>query len=295
MIESSWLRTFAVFAGHANLSRAARELHLSQPAVHAHLARLSDALGAPLYQRVGRGLVLTREGIEVAAFARAHEEEVEALTARLRGTAAEPRVVVAAGAGAFLHILPAGLRAFRAANRARIELVNADARAAVQAVLTGSAHVGVAVLGSSVDPALDRTTLTEVAQVLVVPREHRLGRRRRVRLADLEGESLVVPPEGRPHRALVAAALSAAGIAWRVGAVASGWELILRFVELGMGLAIVNGCVRVPRTLAAHVIGELPPVGYAIFTRPRPPPAAAALVRAVRSHAEAWRDGLRST
>lgn len=293
MIETSWLRTFAVFAGHANLSRAARELHLSQPAVHAHLARLSEALGVPLYQRSGRGLVLTREGVEVAAFARAHEEAIHALVARLRGTAAEPRVVVAAGAGAFLYILPPGLRAFRAASRARIELVNADAREAVQAVLAGSAHVGVAVTGPAVDPALEQATLTEVAQVLVMPRDHRLARRRRVRLADLEGEALVVPDEGRPHRALIAGALSSAGVSWRVGAVASGWELILRFVELGMGLAIVNGCVRVPRALVARELRELPPVSYAIFSRPRPPLAAAALVRAVKAHAGDWRERLR--
>lgn len=103
----------------------------------------------------------------------------------------------------------------------------------------------------------------------------------------------MVPDEGRPHRALVAAALSSAGVSWRVGAVASGWELILRFVELGMGLAIVNGCVRVPRALLARELRELPPVGYAIFTRPRPPPAAAALVRAVKAHAGDWREGLR--
>jgi hypothetical protein len=52
-LRTSRLRAFAAFAEDANMSRAARRLHLSQPAVHAQLRRLSEALGAPLYQRLG--------------------------------------------------------------------------------------------------------------------------------------------------------------------------------------------------------------------------------------------------
>src|SRR6185436_6917897 len=90
-IESSWLRAFAAFAEDPNLSRTARRLHLSQPAVHAQLARLSEALAVPLYRRAGRALVLTREGTEVAAFARESEERAREIVARMRGeTIARP-------------------------------------------------------------------------------------------------------------------------------------------------------------------------------------------------------------
>ncbi len=64
MISSDRLHTFAVFAEDNNLSRAAKRLHLSQPAVHAQLKALADELGVPLYQRAGRGLVLTKEGVD---------------------------------------------------------------------------------------------------------------------------------------------------------------------------------------------------------------------------------------
>src|SRR5688500_9793179 len=130
MLPSDALHTFAVFAEDANLSRAARRLHLSQPAVHAQLKRLAEALEVPLYHRVGRGLALTREGVEVAAFARDLEERTAELRAALRGDRGERRVVLAAGGGAIVHVLGAGLRAFArsAAGRdVRVDVTTADA------------------------------------------------------------------------------------------------------------------------------------------------------------------------
>lgn len=104
-LDETALRTFASFAEDANLSRAAKRLHLSQPAVHAQIKRLEEALAVPLYRRVGRTLALTREGVEVAAFAREQAERTRELVARVRGEPDEARVVLAAGAGALLHVL----------------------------------------------------------------------------------------------------------------------------------------------------------------------------------------------
>src|SRR5690349_18054924 len=117
MLSSDRLQTFASFAEDHNLSRAAKRLHLSQPAVHAQLKALSEELGVPLYQRSGRGLVLTKEGIEVAAFAREISERTKDLVTRLRGESGATRsITLAAGAGALVHLLAAGLRAFSRAS-----------------------------------------------------------------------------------------------------------------------------------------------------------------------------------
>jgi DNA-binding transcriptional LysR family regulator len=280
MIPSEWLHAFAVFAEDANLSRAATRLHLSQPAVHAQLRKLADALGVPLYRRVGRGLALTREGIEVAAFARDADERAKELVARLRGEAEERRVVLAIGAGALLHVVPEGLRRFTRAYDGRLEIVTADARAAVAAVESGAAHAGVAALDAP--PAgLEAHALATAAQVLLMPRDHRLAAKRRPRLADLAGERLVLPPPGRPQRAVLDAAL--AGTPIRAAATATGWEVTVRLVELGAGLAVVNGTVPVPRGLVARPLHELPTVRYLAFTRPRPRPDVRDLVAALRA------------
>jgi DNA-binding transcriptional LysR family regulator len=288
MIETSWLRAFASFSEDANMSRAARRLHLSQPAVHAQLRRLSEALGVPLYRRSGRGLTLTAEGSEVAAFARELEERTRDLMARLDGAGSEGRVVLAAGAGALLYVIGEALRAFTRQRKARLELLTVDAPAAVEAVRSGLAHVGVGAMSS--DPrGLEVRTVTTVGQVLVLRRDHPLARRRLVSLAQLAGERLVLPPEGRPHRSMIENALHARGVSVTLGAVAGGWELAMKLVELGFGLAVVNGSCRTPRGLVTRPLRELPTVRYVAFTRPRPRADAERLLRLLVAEGEAWR------
>lgn len=286
MLDSDALRTFAVFAEDTSLSGAARRLHLSQPAVHAQLKRLSEEVGAPLYRRSGRGLVLTREGADVAAFARDVAERTDDLLARVRGREVGARVVLAAGAGALLFILGDGMRAFTRERAERLDVVTADGRAAIDAVSAGTAHVGVAA-----DPLPDDVEghrLTDVPQVLVMPRDHRLAKRRRIAIADLDGERLVLPPPGRPQRATLDAAFTTHGIAVRAGALAVGWELVVHLVGVGAGIAIVNASVRIPRGLVTRPVPELPKVRYTVFTRPSPRESSAALLRLLVEHGRAW-------
>ena len=123
--------------------------------------------------------------------------------------------------------------------------------------------------------------LARAAQVVVVPRDHRLARRRAVSLTDLDGEDLVAPPEGGPQRAVLDAALSAKGVRVHPSAVARGWEVVLKLVELGVGIGIVNDTCAIPRALTARPLRELPTVTYRAFTRPRPRRDAVDLVLAL--------------
>jgi DNA-binding transcriptional LysR family regulator len=138
---------------------------------------------------------------------------------------------------------------------------------------------------------LDARPLTDVGQALVLPVKHPLARKRRIRLADLAGTCLVVPGHDRPHRQLLARALGDAGVPWEVAVEANGWELILRFVELGVGLAVVNDCCRLPRGLVARPLAELPRQRYFVLRRKGAPPtgASAQLARTLLAAGTAWR------
>lgn len=61
-MELYQLRTFAAVARAGHLTRAAEGLHISQPAVSAHIKALEEALGVVLFTRSARGMSLTREG-----------------------------------------------------------------------------------------------------------------------------------------------------------------------------------------------------------------------------------------
>jgi len=287
MIDPDWLQALISFAADENLSRAAGRLHLSQPAVHAQLKKLGSAFDVALYRRVGRGLQLTPEGIEVLAFARDLEERTRELGARLHKLEHE-RLTLAAGEGAIMYVLGEGLRSFVKTSAARVEVTVLEAGQTVEAVKSGLAHVGVAVLDRP--PAgLDVTPLTVVEQVLAMPRTHRLASRRRIALTDLAGERLVVPPEGRPQRIMLEEAFRARGISPEIGVVARGWGLTLKLVELGLGMAIVNACCRIPRGLVARPLRELGAVTYVALTRRRPRESAAVLVQSLVRHGDTWR------
>src|SRR5690348_3124982 len=95
------LRAADALERHGTMTAAARALGTTQPALHGRLARLADAVGAPIYRRTGLGLALTPEGLRVVAFARETEERLRALRDEIGGARAAGPVVLAAGQGAF--------------------------------------------------------------------------------------------------------------------------------------------------------------------------------------------------
>jgi LysR family transcriptional activator of mexEF-oprN operon len=69
-LDLNLLRVFVVVADEGSVTAAAARLYLTQPALSAALKRLATALGAPLFARQGRGLVLTDRGRRLLALAR---------------------------------------------------------------------------------------------------------------------------------------------------------------------------------------------------------------------------------
>jgi DNA-binding transcriptional LysR family regulator len=98
-MEIHQLKTFVAVAREGSITRASERLHLSQPAVSAHIKAIEDTLGLTLFERTPRGMSLTGDGIRLFAKAEqtlaAHRELLEeasrikgSLTGKLRlGTA----------------------------------------------------------------------------------------------------------------------------------------------------------------------------------------------------------------
>jgi DNA-binding transcriptional LysR family regulator len=124
-----------------------------------------------------------------------------------------------------------------------------------------------------------------------MPARHPLAARRSVKLADLEGAQLIVPPSGRPHRTLLSRMLQSAEVTWHVAVEASGWELMLQFVRLGLGLAIVNACCRMPAGVTSRPMPELPSLQYYVFHLDKAlPKAVVELKKNLLDHRDAWKD-----
>ncbi|MFN7971029.1 MAG: LysR family transcriptional regulator [Acidobacteriota bacterium] len=291
MINSERLRSFIAFAEELNFTRAAARLNLSQPALHVQIQKLSDDIGAPLYERSGRVLALTRHGRDLLAFAREIRDRTDAFMTELRGARAET-VGLAAGEGTVLYLLGGAIQKAARIPGVKLRIVTRDRDGTLAALATGEVHLGVTTL-DAVPDGLSATILRRSAMILVMPPRHRLARKAHVRLADLAGERLILPPAARPHRQHVARALASSGTPWELALEASGWEVMLRYAALGVGLAIVNDTCRLPRGTVARPIPELPALHYHVLHRARVPlsPAAAALRASIVQAFAAPREG----
>ncbi len=271
MIDSEWLRAFVTFAETMNFTRAAERLHISQPALHVQIRKLGESLGAPLYLRRGRVLELTSQGRKLLAFGREQQERTQQFLADLRPGTAEPTVVLAAGEGTFLNLLSDALRAFQRVKQGNLRVLTRDREQAIAAVQLGEAHLAVTVV-DDVPPELMARRVASVGAAVVIPRSHRLARKRSLSVRDLRDEPIIVPSPGRPLRAALARAWASAELVWSPAVEANGWELMMRFAQLGMGAAIVNDFCNPPRDTVRRKLRGLSPVTYQLLrVRDRPP------------------------
>ncbi len=111
------LRVFATAARHMNFSRAAEELHLSQPAVSTQIKEFAAGVGLPLFERIGRRTYLTPAGAEMLACANAIAQrlrEADEAIAQLKGVTGGRLNVAVISAGDYFF--PRVLAAFGASH-----------------------------------------------------------------------------------------------------------------------------------------------------------------------------------
>ncbi|MBX3172530.1 MAG: LysR family transcriptional regulator [Candidatus Eremiobacteraeota bacterium] len=242
------LKAFRVFADTLNFTHAAERLHLSQPALHTRIQELSKSLGSQLYIKQGRQLQLTVQGQKLAAFAR----EIEVRFQDFRRDQPDQPLRLAAGQGAYLYLLGPALKQLK--EPAQLLLGGAE-----------SVRIGHADLAVGPRPAdtthLELHAFQKIGQVLLLPKDHPLGKKRHLKLKDCRDLQLIVPPADRPQRKLLDSALPP----YQVAAEAIGWELTLHFVSLGMGLAIVNSFCPPPPGFLAKPLAELPGIQYQVI------------------------------
>jgi DNA-binding transcriptional LysR family regulator len=158
------------------------------------------------------------------------------------------------------------IRSFQRASRAKLRVLTRDRDRALDAVRLGEAHLAVTVLDEVPDEFIAKP-VARVGSAVVLPKTHRLAEKRSVSIAELDGEPLIVPAEGRPQRAALAKAWADAGAAWQPAVEANGWELILHFARLGLGIAVVNDFCRAPSGMVMKPLRGLPTLQYQVLRR----------------------------
>jgi DNA-binding transcriptional LysR family regulator len=235
------LRIFEAAARHLHFGRAAREMHLTQPAVSLQLKQLEEHVGLPLFEQMGRRMHLTHAGEELLRHSRVVlrqlREAEEAINA-LKGTGGgELHIAVTSTAKYFAPKLLAEFRRLHPEVKVRLVVNN---REAVVRELSDNT-IDLAVMGRA-PRGLDTIALPFAKHPLVViaAPEHPLARRRRLELADLAGESFLIRERGSGTRTAMERMFTERRFAPLETMEMSSNETIKQAVMAGMGMSFLS-------------------------------------------------------
>jgi len=174
------LRIFVAVADKQHVTQAARELNLTQSATSAAIAALEARYGIKLFDRVGRGIVLTHTGRTFLTEARAVLARARAAEQVLRDIAglAIGKLVIAASQTVANYWLPSRLQAFQATySGIEISVRIANTERVAADVREGIADIGF-IEGDVDEGALSTRRLDGDSLVVVVGPRHRYARKK---------------------------------------------------------------------------------------------------------------------
>lgn len=253
MIDVVALASLRAVAEHGSVVAAADALSLTPSAVSQQVKRLERQAGAPLLERVGRGVVLTgpgrhlaEEGGRVLADLEALEAAVRRGTGRVAGT-----VRVAAFSTAVRGLVAPVVPGLLAAHpELRIRLSEREPWDAVEDLAAGRADLGLVHRWGEVPLAVpDHLEVTPVAldeADVIVPRGHRLADLPEVTPHDLIDEWWIATPPGTICRQWLGRMHDGTGRPPRVAHESMEFSSHLALVEAGLGIALVPRLGRGP-------------------------------------------------
>src|SRR5262245_16024100 len=246
-MELTPLRYFRAIAAAGHVTRAARTLGVTQPALSAMLKKLEAEVGTCLLHRTGRGVELTEAGRVFLTHAEDALRRVESGVEAVRQVVGLERgsIRVGGGATATTYLLPPVVSAVRRRRQGlRFYVREAGSSATIAAVLSGELDLGIVTPpvaeATGAKPALIAAPLVEDELRLIMPARHTLAGRKSFRWADLVGEPVVAFEAGTAVRALIDQASGAAAVTLNVVMELRSIESIKQMVAAGIGVGFVS-------------------------------------------------------
>ncbi len=235
------LQVFESVGRHLSYTRAAEELHLTQPAVSMQVKQLEHVLGHELFDHIGRRVYLTDAGEILLHYSRRIAAELgdakQALDDLKGVDGGRLRIAVVTTVNYFAtRLLAAFCRAHPRVN-VTLEVTN---RNSVIKLLEENA-TDIVLMGQPPDSLeLTAAPFMDNPLVIIAPPSHPLVGRRRVRLEALREEAFVIRESGSGTRAAMERFFQEKGLAPRTRIEMSSNEAIKQSVEAGLGLGLVS-------------------------------------------------------
>jgi len=282
MLDTTRLRVLDAVARHGSVTRAAEELHYSQPSVSHHLARLEAETGAQLLQRVGRGIRLTEAGQLLAARAAEIVGRLDAADAELAALVGldAGRVRLAGFSSVIGSLVPRAMSLLaRRHPGLQVTLTDAHPDEALDQLRAGAVDVALVFRYDDTEPEPDGVRL----QHLLDDPIYLLSTRRGNTLAGLRDATWIAGcTRCRGHLLTLCAE---AGFTPKIGYTSDDMVVMQSLVAAGLGVTTIPGlALRAHRTkdVVATQLGTARHIHAATYGDPPDPPATAAVLAALR-------------
>ena len=199
MLDAHQLNIFLTAAETLNFTKAAEQLHMSQPSVSQHIRALEKHFDTKLFLRQGRSLSLSEAGKTLIPLARQFvrqstciDETMSSLKGQIRG-----KICLACNAPAGKYVLPEYFARFHMRYpEVTIECLPEDCQQPFEELNKGTIHFAITNLANGRTPNTDfHTFLTEDITLITNP-DHPWTGRDAVSLEELQAEKYILPNPG---------------------------------------------------------------------------------------------------
>ncbi len=233
------LRAFAKTCEIGNVTKAAKLLHITQPALSRQIQQLEAQLEIRLFDRTDRRIHLTSEGQELLARSRDLLAGSESLIARAETLRRGHSGVLRVGTSSMTlesFIAPVLVRYCHLQPEIEVRLVEDGGLSLLDRVERGELHVAVTV---PLNPRLANRPLFPMRTLAVSASSHAMARRKTVRLEDLVKESLLLLRKGFVHRQVFDATCEAAHLRPRVQFESTIPQTLIALARIDFGIAVL--------------------------------------------------------
>lgn len=266
------MRAFCEVVHTGSMTLAAQRLFLSQPSVTLQIQAMERELGVTVFERRGPALKLTPDGEVLYALAKPLVDGIDGLEesfAALHDNLESGELNIGAGESTILYILPEAVRRFVAAHPGiTLKIHNETGRDGLKMLRADEIDFAVGSL-LDVPDDIDYQPLVTFDPVLITPLDHPLAKLSAVTMEDISQYGLILPPRHLSTWRMVKYVFQQHNLTFTVTLEAGGWEVIKKYVELGMGISIVTGiCLTGSEKLVRIPLNKyFPQRGYGLVYR----------------------------
>ncbi len=244
------LSAFLVVARESSFSLAAEQLHLTQSAVSKRIALLEEQLGAALFDRIGRRVILTEAGKALqphaASILQSYRDAQQAVSDLSGAVSGQLSIAISHHLG--LHRLPAVLQQYgRLYPEVKLAVEFMDSEQAYARVLRGDVELAVVTLAKHQQPRIVQQQIWADPLHFVCAADHSLAQGGTLELARLAEQPLILPGSATNTSALVREVFSAEQLPLQSAISTNYLETIKTMVAIGMGWSLL------PETLCSDL------------------------------------------